>query len=97
MQIAYVGGRWIAVTKVDDWFGDRIYLDHARSPAGPWRTSAVLRAPTLGPASAYTTYFASFIGGTSRSLTIGLSNNRWDGALSSAYRPTFLDVALDRW
>jgi len=97
MQIAFVGGRWIAVTKVDDWFGDRIYLDHAPSPAGPWRTSAVLRAPTLGPASAYNTYFASFIGGTSRSLTVGLSNNRWDGALSSAYRPTFLDVSLDRW
>ncbi len=97
MQIAFVGGQWIAVTKVDDWFGDSIYLDRARSPSGPWRTSAVVRAPRLGPASAYNTYFASFIGGTSTSLTIGLSNNRWDGAMSSAYRPTFIDVGRDRW
>jgi hypothetical protein len=97
MQISFVGGRWIAVTKVDDWFGDSIYLDHARSPAGPWRTSRVIRAPTLGPSSAYNTYFASFITRTSTSLTIGLSNNRWDGTLSSAYRPTFLNVSVDDW
>jgi hypothetical protein len=97
MQIAFVGGRWLAVTKVDDWFGNSIYLDHARSPAGPWRTSTVVRAPRLGPASAFNTYFASFIGGNSTSLTIGLSNNRWDGTLSGAYRPTFLDIRRDRW
>jgi hypothetical protein len=97
MQIAHVRGQWIAVTKVDDWFGDSIYLDHARSPVGPWRTSAVIPAPTLGPPSQYNTYFASFITVTTTLAVIGLSNNRWDGALSSAYRPTFFTNSLNKW
>jgi hypothetical protein len=57
----------------------------------------VVRAPTLGPPSTCNTYFASFIAGTSTSLTIGLSNNRWDGTVTSAYRPTFFDISLGRW
>jgi hypothetical protein len=97
MQISRVGRRWIAVTKVDDWFGDKIYFDRARSPVGPWRTTAVTRAPMLGPSSTHNTYFASFVGGSGTSRIIGLSNNRWDVAASSAYRPTFFTVSITRW
>lgn len=97
MQVGLVDGCWIAVTKVDDWFGDKIYLDHAPSPVGPWRTAAVIPATPLGPSSTHNTYFASLIRANARTRVVGLSNNRWDGALSSAYRPTFIAVPHDRW
>jgi hypothetical protein len=97
MQVAQVGRCWIAVTKVGDWFGDSIYLDRAPSPAGPWRTAAVIPARPLGPTSTHNTYFASLVGPSAGAQTIGLSNNRWDGALSGAYRPTFRAVPLSTW
>jgi hypothetical protein len=97
MQIAHIDGCWIAVTKVGDWFGHTIHLDRAPTPRGPWKTAAVLPAPPLGPESEYNTYFASFIARTRTSYIVGLSNNRWDGALSNAYRPTFISIPLSRW
>jgi hypothetical protein len=97
MQVAHVKGCWIAVTKVGDWFGQSIHLDRAPTPAGPWRTVAVVPAPTLGPSSTYNTYFASFVGRTRTAFVVGLSNNRWDGVLSSAYRPTFRTIPLSAW
>ncbi len=95
MQIGLVNGCWISVTKVGDWYGDKIYLDHAPSPVGPWRTAAVIPATPLGPS--HTTYFASLIASSATTRIIGLSNNRWDGHLSSEYRPTFIAVPHDRW
>jgi hypothetical protein len=97
MQVAHVDGCWIAVTKVGDWFGQTIHLDRARTPRGPWKTVALVPAPTLGPTSTFNTYFASFIGGTRAAYVVGLSNNRWDGRLSSAYRPTFRTIPLSAW
>ena len=97
MQITQVRGCWIAVTKIGDWFGDKLYLDRARSPHGPWTTAAVISAETLGPSSTYNTYFASFIAGNPAEQVIGLSNNRWDGVRSSAYRPTFRTLPLSTW
>jgi hypothetical protein len=97
MQVAHVNGCWIAVTKVGDWFGQTIHLDRAPAARGPWKTVAVIPAPTLGPTSTHNTYFASFIRASGNSSVIGLSNNRWDGHLSSAYRPTFRSVPLSTW
>lgn len=97
MQIGLVDGCWISVTKVDDWYGDKIYLDHAPSPVGPWTTAAVIPATPLGSSSTHNTYFASLIASSATTRIIGLSNNRWDGHLSSDYRPTFTAVRHDRW
>jgi hypothetical protein len=97
MQIAHVGGCWIAATKVGDWFGPWIYLDRAPTPHGPWRTASVIPATTLGPPSTHNTYFASIIAIRGGSVVVGLSNNRWDGRFSSAYRPTFESIPLSRW
>jgi hypothetical protein len=97
MQVARVGGCWIAVTKVGDWFGQTIHLDRAPTPRGPWKNVAVVPAPTLGPTATHNTYFASFVGGTRAAYVVGLSNNRWDGTLSSAYRPTFRTIPLSAW
>ena len=97
MQIAYTGRCWIAVTKEGDWFGDTIYLDSARTPTGPWRTTSVIPARPLGEPSVYNTFFASFIRPTTTPRIIGLSNNRWDGVLSDNYRPTFRGIRARRW
>ena len=51
----------------------------------------------LGPPATHNTYFASLISRAAGSQVIGLSNNRWDGALSGAYRPTFRSVPLSSW
>ena len=97
MQIARAGRCWIAVTKVGDWFGHSIYLDRAPTAHGPWRTAAVIPAVTLGLPSTYNTYFASITAIRGDNAVVGLSNNRWDGQLSGAYRPTFQSVPLRRW
>ena len=95
MQIARVDGRWIAVTKEGDWWGDTVYLDRAPSPAGPWTTSAVVKPVPLGPD--HHTYFASIISHVGTEVVVGLSNNAWDGHSPDAYRPTFSSIPLSHW
>ena len=95
MQIARVDGRWIAVTKEGDWWGDTIYLDSAPSPAGPWTTAAMVKPEPLGPD--HNTYFASIVSAVGGEVVIGLSNNEWDGHSSESYRPTFSSVPLAHW
>jgi hypothetical protein len=97
MQVTYTGACWLSVTKVADWWGEHLYLDSARSPVGPWHTSAVRSVKPLGPASAYNTYFASFLWRSGSSYVVGLSNNRWDGSPTSAYRPTFTSLPTTAW
>jgi hypothetical protein len=97
MQFGYLNGHWLAATKEGDWWGDAIYLDSAPRPTGPWTTTARLPATLLGPPDTYNTYFASLHPGHPGTVTIGLSNNRWDGHPSSGYRPTFRTVPLRMW
>jgi hypothetical protein len=95
MQVARVGGRWIAVTKEGDWWGDTLYLDRADSPTGPWTTTTTITPEPIGPD--HNTYFASLHPSADGSVMIGLSNNRWDGAHADGYRPTFMSVPLSQW
>ena len=39
MQVRNMGGTFVSVTKIDDWFGLTVYVDIASSPAGPWTGS----------------------------------------------------------
>jgi hypothetical protein len=96
MQVSFVNGKWIAVTKEGDWWGNTIYLDRAPAPTGPWTTTARLPATPLGSPDTFNTYFASLLPGRPGTVTIGLSNNRWDGQPSD-YRPTFQTVPLRMW
>lgn len=91
-QYARVGSRWISVTKEGDWWGDRIYVDVALKPTGPWTTVQTIDVPAETPA--VNNYFASIVEVTERRVVIGLSHNRWDGVQSSVYRPTFTEVQL---
>jgi hypothetical protein len=38
MHPTLIGDRWVAVTKVDEYVGDRLVVDVADDPWGPWTT-----------------------------------------------------------
>jgi hypothetical protein len=88
-QVRYEGGRFIAVTKEGDWWGDTIYLDVAPTAAGPFTTYATLKVtPRCADCN---TYFASFLPGrVNGRLQLGLSNNSFEGPFTGWYSPTFL-------
>ncbi len=91
-QVTYDNGRFIAVTKEGDWWGDTIYLDVATRAQGPWTTYATIPvAPRCGDCN---TYFASIVPYRTRQdqLIVGLSNNRFTGFTVGLYSPTFLNL-----
>lgn len=100
-QLQYVNGRWMAATKIDDWWSDRIVIDQADKITGPWRETgritAVPKCAPNGPADfGCNTYFASFVDDPSRTarspVIVSLSHNLWSGAPSSLYRPTYFTI-----
>ena len=91
-QVALLDGRFVAVTKVGDWWGDTIALDVAGSPEGPWRTYDTI---TVEPECAgCNTYFASVVpyGADHSSFVVGLSHNTFPGDDLSRYAPSFFRV-----
>ncbi|HEY7627462.1 MAG TPA: hypothetical protein VH761_10355 [Ilumatobacteraceae bacterium] len=95
-QVRWTGREFVAVTKVGDWWGNTVVVDVAPSAHGPWTTTTTLKVDPL--CDKCNTYFASIVtpSGSSGDLTIGLSNNRWDGRRSAAYHPTLMTVAWPR-
>lgn len=86
-QFTLFNNHWMAITKVDDWWGDRLVVEQSRRPEGPFDTVATLRATPKCPVEC-NTYFASWIPGH-RSPVFGLSHNLWQHRAGSIYRPTF--------
>ena len=96
-QIIEKNGRWLAVTKLDDWWGSEILIESAVHPTGPYTT---LERRPASPKCAVdcNTYFSSWIEGQNLDrpndlLIMSLSHNRWDGQASHVYRPTYAVVA----
>lgn len=90
-QVQWTGTEFVAVTKVDDWFGSTIYLDRAPRAEGPWTNYARMPATPKCAKQVCNTYFASWVPWTDNGrYIIGLSNNRWDGQVSSINRPSFM-------
>jgi len=91
-DVTYRNHRWLAVTKVADWWGDSVLVESAPRPMGPFETIATLPAVPKC-ADVCNTYYASWIvGEDGPTMTIGLSNNRWDGVTTAIYRPSFLTI-----
>jgi hypothetical protein len=92
-QFLRVSNVWMAITKVGDWWGDRILIERAERAVGPY--SVVAAIPAL-PKCAIdcNTYFASWVpSALPGRLVFGLSHNRWDGIASEVYRPSFAAIA----
>lgn len=93
-QIALLDGRFVAVTKVGDWWGETIVLDVAPAAEGPWRTVDTI--PVEPECDSCNTYFASVVpyGADQNSFVVGLSCNTWGGHDHDHYTPTFFRLAL---
>jgi hypothetical protein len=91
-QIIESGNNWMSITKVDDWWGDRILVERADRPTGPFSVVAEIAAVSKCPVDC-NTYFASWVPATDPGLLFyGLSHNRWDGVATAVYRPTFAAI-----
>lgn len=92
-QFLRVNNVWMVITKVGDWWGDRIVVERAERPVGPYSVVATIAA-TPKCAIDCNTYFASWIPSSlPGQLVFGLSHNRWDGIATEVYRPSFAAIA----
>jgi hypothetical protein len=94
-QFVKKNNRWMAITKVDDWWGDEILVESAIHPGGPF--TEVARIEAREKCADCNSYFSSWIEGQNDNspdapMIGSLSHNRWDGEPSSVYRPTFFVV-----
>ena len=93
-QVAVLDDRFVAVTKVDDWWGGEVHFDVAPTPVGPWTTHDIVTVEAR--CADCNTYFASIVpfGATDETFTIAISNNHWNGDVIAHYRPSVLEVAI---
>jgi hypothetical protein len=84
--------RFVAITKVGDWFGETIEIDVASAPQGPYRT--VRTIATGKRCSDCNTYFPSKLpyDAANGQWIIGLSHNRFGGTDLAYYDPTFFPI-----
>jgi len=92
-QFVFHDNHWLAITKVGDWWGDRILIEQSRRATGPFEIIEE-RRPAAKCIRDCNTYFASWVPAIdANSLYAGLSHNRWDGVATAVYRPTFTQVS----
>jgi hypothetical protein len=100
LQPRYIAGQWVAATKVDGYWGERLAIDVAPAPWGPWTTTAL---DTMSPRNAdplMNTYHAHLLpwldGGH---LVVSISQNARDMRRDAwpfphRYRLAFLHALL---
>ena len=91
-QFEWTGARFVSVNKEGDWWGDRILISESASASGPFRVIEEIAAPIK--CTECNSFFATWVPAVASnradgSFVISLSHNRWDGVVSSWYRPTF--------
>jgi hypothetical protein len=94
-QVALIDGRFVAITKIDDWWGRCIVVDVAPEAQGPWTT--VGEIPVENECSNCNTYFASIVpyGADDDSFVVALSCNTFSVVHDhDHYTPTFLRVPI---
>jgi hypothetical protein len=100
MSVEFINGAYLSVTKLDDWWGDKLVVDTSLSPQGPWTTIGTRnivndRACTRGCGN-YGAFLLPWTDDQGR-MTIALSNggdfHLWRADVS-LYRPTFYELTL---
>ena len=99
MQPRYLDGRWVAVTKANGFWGDRLAVDVAAEPWGPWLTGYDAVVTGRGADPRLNTYHAHPLPWASGSgtLVVGLSQNARDMHADAfpfpeRYRPIVMSV-----
>ena len=90
-QVMWDGTAFLAIVKEGDWWGTDIVVASSAAPTGPFEVRTRITQPLRCEPAICNTYFASWLPWRESPTTLpwGLSNNRWDGAFSDVYRPTF--------
>ena len=78
MQPRYLDGRWVAVTKVDGYWGDELAVDVAEQPWGPWSTVSRRPLAPRGGDPLMNTYHAHLLPSSGGWLVISASQNARD-------------------
>lgn len=93
-QMYLINGKWVAITKVGDWFGTRIEIDVADRPEGPYQNVRTIATPAK--CDGCNTYFASLVPypASDGSMLIGISNNVFGPIDLSRYHPTFFTTPV---
>jgi hypothetical protein len=99
MQPRFLDGRWVAVTKVDGYWGDELAIDVAPAPWGPWTTTTRRGLSPRGGDPLMNTYHAHLMPWTAGGLVVSVSQNARDMPRDAwyrpdRYRPQFFDEAM---
>jgi hypothetical protein len=100
MQVSKIGDRFVAVSKIDDWFGAEVKVYESVSVTGPF--VEVLSVPTVPGCDVCNTYGAFMLpwaDPSSGQVIVAISNNAWDMNPvafndASLYRPSFFTVPV---
>ncbi|MEZ5297901.1 MAG: hypothetical protein R2697_16985 [Ilumatobacteraceae bacterium] len=101
-QIEWTGASFVAVDKLDDWWGRTITFGRSTSPTGPFVQFAAVPEPLKCSRLECNTFFATWVPTAAASRpenTLGwmISHNRWDGRVTAIYRPSFHTIPLSRF
>jgi hypothetical protein len=91
-QVEWTGASFVAVNKIDDWWGHEVIFARSVGPTGPFVQFAAVPEP-LKCAVDCNTFFASWLPRAAAERPANtyawmISHNRWDGAVSAYYRPS---------
>jgi hypothetical protein len=76
MQPRHLGGQWVAATKVDGYWGERLAIDVANDPWGPWTTTALHPLSPRNSDPLMNTYHAHLVPWLDRGrLIVSISQN----------------------
>jgi hypothetical protein len=79
MQPRFLNGQWVAVTKVDGYWGEQLAVDVANEPWGPWTTVDLRPVMPRGGDPAMNTYHAHLMPWLSGGqLVVSISQNARD-------------------
>ncbi|MEK7425048.1 MAG: hypothetical protein AAB131_14555 [Actinomycetota bacterium] len=98
MQVRRIGSRFVAVTKIDDWFGSTVAVDVAISPTGPWTpATSFITGTVCAECNTYAPHLLPWAD-TDGALMVAISNNAFDMRQAASdptlYRPSFVRLTL---
>ena len=100
-QFEWTGDGFVSVNLEGDWWGDTILLSRSEHPAGPFVEYQRVPAPLKCDPAECNSFFASWVPGAAANrplerFVVSVAHNRWDGVVTSVYRPTYLHVKAPR-
>ena len=100
-QFEWTGDGFVSVNLEGDWWGDTILLSRSEHPAGPFVEYQRVPAPLKCDPAECNSFFASWVPGAAANrplerFVVSVAHNRWDGVVTSVYRPTYLHVDAPR-